>query len=185
MWEGRPGMALGWPARASPKPPHLCSSRHVCGRHSPGRTQGLGTQTPQGWAPVFSSSHLPGGAGTLKWTTEEGLVTRVPSRRAAAGGEVVSPSDLPLKVFPGKSAPATREEMLQEPEWNTKLPAAREAVLRPHLRQEWYSVFLLWGVKGQRSVDGVQLSRPKVHPCVCPDWRHFGRHSVNARAPEP
>ena len=40
----------------------------------------------------------------------------VPSRRAAAGGEVVSPSDLTLKVFPGKSAPATREEMLQEPE---------------------------------------------------------------------
>lgn len=67
-------------------------------------------------APVSSSSHLPGGAGTLKQTTEEGLVTRVPSRPAATEGEAVSPADLPLKVSPGKSAPATWEELLQESE---------------------------------------------------------------------
>lgn len=67
-------------------------------------------------APVSSSSHLPGGAGTLKRTTEEGLVTRVPSRPAAAEGEAVSPADLLLKVCSGKSTPATLQELLGEPE---------------------------------------------------------------------
>lgn len=49
-------------------------------------------------------------------------------------------------------------------------------MLRSLLWQDWRSGFLLWGVtvlKGHCSVDGVQLSRPAVHTCVCPDWRHL------------
>lgn len=95
---------------------HVLADTYVW-QTQPRKDGGTGDQDPTGLsAPVSSSSHLPGGAGTLKRTTEEGLVTGVPSRPAATEGEAVSPADLLLKVSPGKSTPATLQELLREAE---------------------------------------------------------------------
>ena len=188
MWEGRPGVALGWPVRASPKPPHLCSSGHVCGRHSPGRTRGLGTQTPQGWAHL--SLHpvtFQAGPGLLSRPQRRGWSPGCPRGRLPQKGRQSVLRTFRLRfplgrvpLPPGRNCSRNLSETRSSQQHERRCSGPTSA--RSGARLPAVGVTVL---KGHRSVDGVQLSRPAVQPCVCLDWRHFGRHSVNARAPEP
>ena len=153
----------------------------MCGRHSPGRTWGPGTQTTGLRAPVSSSSHLPGRAGSGSsgpqrrpqgWLRQKGRWSVLRTFRLRFPlGRVPLP---PWRSCSGKLSETRNSQQCEG------------RVLRSLLQQNWRSGFLLWGVtvlKGHCSVDGVQKTRsPHLH---LSGLETPGSHSINARAHAP